>query len=444
MLRLLCAVMLAVTALRAAAAGDAAPPSASIPLHMGVASCAGSSCHGATRPFAASKVRQDEYFTWQRRDAHSNAYQLLSLPLSQRIAANLDLKDPQQAPECLNCHSDSVAAEQRGSRYQLTDGVGCEACHGGAEHWLASHANGSTHGQNLAAGLRPLDDPAARAQVCLGCHYGSTDKPIDHRIMGAGHPPLEFELAFFTEIEPAHFVVDDDYRAHKAHPSRATTWATGQLVAAQRFLADLQSPRFDGGGLFPELVFFDCNACHHAMEPPRWNAGIASPLGPGEVRLADASLILTRDVLAVLAPGQAAEWSLALSALHRSSQQSRPAVARAAARLGGLLDQALPLVSQRTIDRQDALALLQQIARAGIERDAGNFSAAKQIYYAVDALRLYLAQDYGLHSPALDRAGQALFAAVDIRVLRPDQPYDPEAVRRALRDVQSALQLSGH
>ena len=35
--------------------------------------------------------------------------------------------------------------------------------------------------------------------------------------------------------------------------------------------ADRTSERFKDHGLFPEFVFFDCNACHHPMTPPRWS-----------------------------------------------------------------------------------------------------------------------------------------------------------------------------
>src|SRR6185436_3989686 len=44
--------------------------------HLGVASCAGSACHGAAKMEGAS-VRQDEYLLWQRKDRHAQAYSTL-------------------------------------------------------------------------------------------------------------------------------------------------------------------------------------------------------------------------------------------------------------------------------------------------------------------------------------------------------------------------------
>ena len=91
---------------------------------------------------------------------------------------------------CLDCHADNVAVERRAKGFQLSDGVGCEACHGGAVNWLGQHISGAAdHGANLLAGMYPSEDPVARARLCLSCHFGTADRFITHRIMGAGHSP---------------------------------------------------------------------------------------------------------------------------------------------------------------------------------------------------------------------------------------------------------------
>ena len=55
--------------------------------HFGVATCAGSACHGAAR-MSGGNVRQDEYLLWQRKDQHSRAFATLRSDRSRRIAAN--------------------------------------------------------------------------------------------------------------------------------------------------------------------------------------------------------------------------------------------------------------------------------------------------------------------------------------------------------------------
>jgi hypothetical protein len=404
--------------------------------HIGVATCAGSNCHGSQRPFDDSPVLQNEYFLWQRDDAHSNAYKLLLSPASKRIAANLGIKDAAAAPECLTCHTDYVPEKLRGRRYSMSEGVGCEACHGGAQGWLGPHVSGNTHAQNIELGLYPLPDPVARARLCLHCHMGSKDKPIDHRIMGAGHPPLEFELDTFTNIQPAHFRVDADYKQRKpAHAPGAKVWAIGQLLAAESFLDGLLGSRFVDRGMFPELVFFDCNACHHPMQSPRWSAGTGGPLGPGEVRLADAYLVMSSIVLAVLQPEAGARWNAALTELHRASQQSVPKTREAAQQLRDIASSALPAIGRQTLSKAQAVELLDRVARAGIDGKAGDFTAAKQIYYASDALFAYLRQEHGVGKQPLQGPIDEIFAAVDAGTA-----YNPDALRSALRKLRSAAE----
>ncbi len=57
---------------------------------------------------------------------------------------------------CLDCHADNVPVERRAKGFQISDGVGCEACHGGAVNWLGRHISGEAdHAANLASGLVP-------------------------------------------------------------------------------------------------------------------------------------------------------------------------------------------------------------------------------------------------------------------------------------------------
>ncbi|MEQ1439445.1 multiheme c-type cytochrome [Fontimonas sp. SYSU GA230001] len=403
--------------------------------HVGVATCAGSNCHGSQRPFEDSPVLQNEYFLWQRDDAHSNAYKLLQTADAKRIAANLGLKDATSAPECLTCHTDYVPEKLRGRRYAMSEGVGCEACHGGAKAWLGPHVSGNTHAQNIEQGLYPLEDPVARGRLCLHCHMGTKDKPIDHRIMGAGHPPLEFELDTFTNIQPAHFRVDKDYRQRKTYAPGAKVWAVGQLLAAETFLSGLLGERFADRGMFPELVFFDCNACHHAMQQPRWNAGVGGPLGPGEPRLADAYLVMSGAVLAVLQPESGARWTAALAELHRASAQSVPKTREAAQKLREIASAALPEIARRDIGKTQAVELMLRVAQIGIDTQAGNYTAAKQIYYASDALSAYLRQEHGVAKQALQGPLDELFAAVDA-----PRSYNPDSLRSALRKLRTAAE----
>src|SRR5207253_4803725 len=114
---------------------SAAPAQDSGGRYLGVASCAGSTCHGRAEGNGAV-VRQDEIATWQSPSSptgtHSRALAVLDGVRARQIAASLGLKEPAQEPQCLGCHATFVSAAERGPRFQMSDGIGCESCHGPA------------------------------------------------------------------------------------------------------------------------------------------------------------------------------------------------------------------------------------------------------------------------------------------------------------------------
>ena len=142
----------------------------------GVASCAGTTCHGRMEADGAV-VRQDELMRWQEAStpggAHSRAFTVLSYARARQITATLGLGDPTSAPACLGCHT-TPSGGLTGARFLTTDGVGCEACHGAAGGWIASHYTvGASHAANVSRGMAALERPATRAAICLDCHFGS-------------------------------------------------------------------------------------------------------------------------------------------------------------------------------------------------------------------------------------------------------------------------------
>ena len=172
---------------------------------------------GRTAPLKDSRVQQNEFIIWHREDKHAKAYTVLFNDASKRMARNLGIKAAHTDKLCLDCHADNIPAEHRGKRFQIDDGVGCETCHGGGERYLGPHVSGTrTHAENVKLGLYPAEEPEARATLCLSCHLGTKDKLATHRIMGAGHPRISFELDTFTHIQPMHFKLDKDYRSGKA------------------------------------------------------------------------------------------------------------------------------------------------------------------------------------------------------------------------------------
>ena len=166
--------------------------------------------------------------------------------------------------------ADNVAQDRRGPSFQIADGVGCEACHGGAQNWLGTHVSGVNHQADIAAGMYPTDRPVERAERCMRCHIGDDKRFANHDIMGAGHPPLPFELATFSAIQPAHFTVDKDYVERKGKPNDIMFWAVGQAMDLHQRMDKVLDPNNAPKGANPELALFDCQACHHAMSQLQW------------------------------------------------------------------------------------------------------------------------------------------------------------------------------
>ena len=354
--------------------------------HMGVATCSNSVCHGASQPFRDSDVLQNEFAVWQEFDPHAKTYGTLSKPEAKAITAKLGLGDPAQAKVCLDCHNDNQPPSNRGERFQVSDGVGCEACHGGAELWLNSHADRSVaHADNVAKGMYPTNDPIKRAQLCLSCHMGEKERMITHRIMGAGHPRLSFELDTFTWLHP-HYKIGDKWLKRKGDWNGARDWAVGQGVAAENLLDLLLDPKTGSNGLFPELVLFDCHACHKLMQGKKWGPRQGTGLGPGVVRLNDANLVMFRHVLAPVDKAAAQRVLEETRALHRATTESRDATVAAGRKLRATVAELLPKVAAYNYDPASLDVILASLVADGERGEFRDFSSAEQVAMAAQSL----------------------------------------------------------
>ena len=363
-------------------------PESSAEKHMGVATCAASQCHGSAVPRDATGVLQNEYVTWTQSDPHANAYETLNKPESQQIAARLGIGRAREAKICLDCHADNVPTDKRGDKFQLSDGVGCEACHGGAENWLSSHYNvpAVSHQDNLAAGLYPTEKAGDRASLCLSCHLG---KFATHRIMAAGHPRLAFELDTFSELwrtagRQPHYRLDADYDQRKGNESHSYVWAKGVLAEAQLRLDLMATRLFVGNGLFPELGFYDCHACHRSMKSVQWRAlPRHGGAGPGVPFITDGSFVMALALTRSVAPADADEVEAALGRLHRSGSQSVAAVRKAGSDLGALLARVESRLTPASMRERE---ILSELLATGAEGNYLDYLSAEQAFMAVQML----------------------------------------------------------
>jgi hypothetical protein len=395
--------------------------------HLGVATCASSTCHGKTAPQTNKNVMLNEYRTWVQDDLHSQAYRVLEAPASKAMAAKLGIANAATAKICLDCHADNVAAAKRGPKFQLSDGVACEACHGGAEKWLESHAaTGATHKANLAAGMYPTESPLERAQLCLSCHLGTRDRLATHAIMGAGHPRLSFELEAFTANQPAHYAVDADYEQRKGKIEGVNLWLTGQFESARRWVELLQTDIAHPQGMFPELAFYDCHSCHHPMDKKRWTPQRAgSGIPPGSLRLQTYNFMTLQVVAEAIAPADLGSLAAARTALVKAGQTNPAAVKQAAKQLQDWLA-ARVAWEKRQFTRADTAKIRKTLVDYAAADRASDFGAAEQIVLGVESLSYALGDRDKLKAP-LD----ALYRSV-----KSDTDFDPGRFAETAKSVQ--------
>jgi hypothetical protein len=380
----------------------AASPAAAANKHLGPATCASTACHGKLAPDSKRNVPLNEYRTWLNDDSHSRAFKILQSAASQAIASKLGLPNAAGAKICLDCHADNVPAAERGPKFQLSDGVGCESCHGGGEKWIESHAAlNSTHKDNLAKGMYPSEQPLPRAQLCLSCHLGTKDAFATHQIMGAGHPRLRFELETFTTNQPAHYVKDEDYRRRKGEIAATTLWVTGQFESARQYLTLLQSPLYKTTGL-PELGFYDCHSCHTPMANRGWTAArVGAGLAPGGLRLNRGNLAILGAIAQSLgSDADAQDLAGRVTGLMQAGQQNPAQVSAAAGRVLEWIKQKQPWLA-RSYGNADAAKLRTALLRLAGNDGASDYTIAEQVVIGVDSLS-YTLGDQGRVKKGID------------------------------------------
>ncbi|RIL09593.1 MAG: hypothetical protein DCC75_06170 [Proteobacteria bacterium] len=385
--------------------------SGKLPSYMGVASCASSNCHGSVSPRNATTVLQNEYTTWQKHDAHAQAWLSLTNEDSKKIGAHMGIEAPEREPLCLSCHATYVSDKSReGKTFKVEDGVGCESCHGAAENYLGPHtARDATRKSSVAQGLTEMVAPELRAAMCLDCHYGNKDKTVNHRLIGAGHPRLTFEMDTFQALEPWHWNIDEDYVSRKGDYVPARYWLAGQIERAQRaleYLLDDKLSRSGSGFLAgPELTMLYCYSCHHSLTEKQWKSRDYGGK-PGELRLNLASLIVVQEGFQVIAPATAKAIADGLDALHTGGSLED---ARAEAKkLRSILNEASIAAVSQKFEEKSVNSLLKKLSTYGANQPSLQFEIAEQIAMGLSSLIATISNDGTLHKQEIDQIYSSL------------------------------------
>ena len=266
-------------------------------------------------------------------------------------------------------------------------------------------------------------------EVCLQCHLGTQDRFATHRIMGAGHPRLRFELDTFTANQPAHFTVDADYVRRKGRVEDVNLWVSGQMQGALRFVTLMQGPYFHSENMMPEFSFYDCYSCHHPIDKDnlRWTSQRAGPgIPPGTLRVQKAQLVMLEALAdATGSPDAAQQLSQATASLVEAGQRDIGQAKAAAAKVAEWL-RAHEGWETRAYSRAETEQLRKELLRYGAADKAGDFLTAEQVVLGVESL------SYGLGDH--DRRKAAMDALYD--TVKSNVTFNPGKFGEVCRTLQ--------
>ncbi len=263
-----------------------------------LANCASSGCHGGSPPKGGAPPTWANAATvWQSSDPHRHAFVVLYSERGINMVKRLEGWDKEENADkctdaaflvvlenrCTGCHAvhESNSPASKAEQYVL--GVTCTGCHGEASHWGHAHYQGDWRDEDgkliarkeFTEGFHDLRDLSSRAEACLQCHIGpgqgmnGQKHDMNHDLIAAGHPRLDFEFSAYLSNLPPHWDTSiDEQRASPAAIGSPGTfnfdaWLAGQTAAtSQRELLEAFRKN-DGKAPWPEFSAFDCFKCHH-------------------------------------------------------------------------------------------------------------------------------------------------------------------------------------
>lgn len=354
--------------------------------YTGPGSCSSPACHGGVQARDETTVMQNEYSTWVVRDKHAHAFTVLSNPVATRMAKIMGLPKADTAPRCLACHALDIPAEQRARTFDLTDGVGCENCHGPASAWLGPHTTRDwKYDKSLELGMYNTRDLIKRSEKCLSCHLGNSEKTVDHELIAAGHPDLYFELDSFMSVMPQHWkeVDKDPWFGVRA-------LAVGQAVQLREQLKRVA--RESQGGIWPEYAELDCFACHHSLSAAKdsWRQERGYPgRRPGNPPWNLSRYVVFKRVIQEADPGAARQLeaeNARVFSLVTALNSDRRQIASQANSTSEIANRLAATLSNMKFDQAMTLRLMKGIAGDGASIAEQGERAAEQATMALDSL----------------------------------------------------------
>jgi cytochrome c554/c'-like protein len=403
--------------------------------YTGPGSCSSPACHGGVQARQETSVLQNEYSTWVVRDKHAHAYTVLTNPVGTRMAKILGLPKPDTAAKCLACHALDVPPEQRARTFDLSDGVGCENCHGPASGWLGPHTTRDwKYDKSLELGMYNTRDLTKRSEKCLSCHLGTPEKFVDHEMIAAGHPDLYFEMDSFMAVMPAHWKEVD-----KDPWIGVRTLGVGQAVQLREQLKRVA--REAQGAIWPEYAELECFSCHHSLGAAKdsWRQERGYPgRRPGNPPLNLARFIVFRKIIQEADRGSAQQLQSEMSRVYSlvtALNSDRRQVASQASSTAETADRIAQRLAGMQFDQAMTMRLMKSIAGDADSIAAEGERSAEQGTMVLDSLFIAYSQNAHLGNEAQIKAAiHTLF-----QQLEDPSAYNGARFAREMKNLNSLL-----
>jgi hypothetical protein len=387
--------------------------------------------------------------------------------------------------ECLACHGVAINEESaRHKSFERAEGVTCAICHGAFKDWVGPHYNPvdreawralSRTDKETKYGMADLWDPVKRATLCTSCHVGNAaeGKFLTHEMYAAGHPPLPgFEPAVFSNgMRHWQYLREKGADIQRILQFNGKDREQTKLVLVGAAVSLAESMRLlasqcrecgqatDKGKRGLDLANFDCYACHHDLKTESWRQKYGFAGTPGRVPMRPWPTALVRLAIRHAADGPA-QAEVLTTDLEKRLQQVRdsfdarpfgsPArITSAAEDLATWAKDLAEMVNHKPCDEaagRKLLALIPSLYQDGVL----DYDSARQVAWAFQAICEELGEQdvevKRLLGLLKDQLKLELPAGRQKRIedelqggLKVLSDYDPEAFRRALKELSNRL-----
>jgi len=128
----------------------------------------------------------------------------------------------------------------------------------------------------------------------MPCHVGPKEtggqpQTVNHDLIAAGHPRLNFEFHAYFESLPPHWDRPSDEQRH-AGSFHYESWLAGQRAQAEQLTTLTEYNQAGAKNALLDFALLDCFACHHQLAPAQWRQKtarnrLAALTGPGRLGL---------------------------------------------------------------------------------------------------------------------------------------------------------------